>query len=144
MLWGRDLDYAAGCRTLKSSCCPSLSILRNTGCYRGTYTHITEVLDKTGSDFVATTKKLGMNLESFFGRHGQPAFSNNRDSKLKPTLLTHRFEALPYNKELEEHIDKFNEELGFIVNSKQHPDPFKVEGHVRSHCQKCRITPLIY
>ena len=133
---GADLDYAASCRALKSSLCPSLSFLRNTDCYRGTYTHVDEVLDKTGSDFVATAKKIKLNLKSFFGRNGQPAFSNNKNSKLKPTLLTHRFEALPYNKELEEHIDKFNEELGFIVNSKQHPDPFKVEGHVRSHLPK--------
>ena len=129
----KNFNAPLDCQIIKSTCCPSLSFLRNSHCYRGTHTHIAEVSDKTGSDFVVKKQRLELNLESFFGGSSQPAFSNNESNKRKPTLLSHRFEVLAYNRKLEAYIDRLNEELEFIVSSNQHPNPFRVEGHIRSH-----------
>ena len=96
------------CKAINGSFCPSFSFLRNTSCYRCThiYRHSVpaEVVD---DDSVSDTTIVELKLKTLFkNKNSKTSLTVSSSSSPLPKLLTHRFEALGYNKKLHQYISQ--------------------------------------
>ena len=130
------------CKKIKDNFSPSLSFLRNTNCYKGTYTHDPPIPDELKNEKTNRKKIIELHLHSFYSRHhfnhNNFVFMNKEETNMNnvPTLLSHRFETMPYNKILKQYINAFNQELDHIIETKQHSNPFHIDGHIRTFYPK--------